>query len=179
MIETLMLLAVIFSAVYVAVELEAYRILIWLAAVSVLLVATLQVTFFLKLFFATYFQWQGAPLVITISVVVLLLLVVLFYKLANGLSQWLSPTLWIQAAQWISALFLALSFTLVYAYFLRFMTGSGIIPSSYSEGSFPMKVLLSFCQTGDHVQALATDFIQSIRAMSSDAFSVEPPAKSQ
>jgi hypothetical protein len=174
-----MLLAVIFSAVYVAVELEAYRILIWLATVSALLMITLQLTYFLKLFFSTYFQWQGAGLVITISITVLLLLVALFYKLATRLNQWLSSTVWIHAAQWVSSLFLALSFTLVYAYFLRFMTGSGIIPPSYSEGSFPMKVLLSFCQTGDHVQALATDFIQSLRTMSSDAFSVEPTEKSR
>ena len=173
MLEILMLLAVIFSAVYAVIALEAHKLLLWILTIILLLFSTLQFTYFIKLFFWTYFKWEGPALVLSIATGCLMLLTFLMYKTVLALGKWINGSTFTETSVYISSIFLATAFTLIYAYFLQFLTKSGLISPSYASSSLPMKILLQFCIVGDYIYDLALDFVKSLMHISTDAFKQE------
>ena len=178
MIESLMLLAVISSAVYAVIALEAHKILLWASSIILLLFSTLQLTYFIKLFFWTYFKWNGPVVILSVATGCLLLLTFIFYKAVKVLGRWIKESTLTELSIWISSIFLATSFTLIYAYFLRFLADSGLISPSYANHSLPMKILLQFCIVGDYTYDLILDFGESLLNISSEAFREEAPKSS-
>lgn len=155
MIEIVLWLVMVFCAVYLALVLEAQRILSYLAAIIFLGLAVLWISSTVTGLIYSLLRYKNAYLSAGIIVLFLLLITYLAFRLASS-PLWFNYTKYFYLGQQLLAsVFLALLFTLSLSYLFRFMQNSGLVSSSYVESSVSYQMISQFSKTGDFVMETA------------------------
>jgi hypothetical protein len=170
MLESIGLLTMIISGVLAGYYLNGHN---WISRIFVFilfLIVSLQTIWFLTEFSANYLNIRGSISTIVLSLFVFFLLGFIFYRISIFISSKIKVDQIDFIQKMVSSIFFAIMFTLFYAFLLRFMAGSGMISQEYINESLPIKIILSFCQLGDHLFYLTQNIFDKISGLAEEIF---------
>ncbi len=170
MLESIGLFLMIISGVLAGYYLNGHNWISKFFVFILFLMVSLQTIYFLTEFSANFLNLRGSISTIVLSLLVIIALGYLFYRISMFLSSKIKADQVEFIQKMISSIFFAIMFTVFYAFLLRFMADSGVISQEYINDSLPIKIILSFCQVGDHLFYLTQNIFDKITGLAEEIF---------